>query len=82
MHKVHDHFNMQKGKSNNTPLLAYLKPNKDDCPNFDVKKDDMAKIPCTSSCGSLMYAMVATRLDITFAIVVVNRYMSHPRKKH
>ena len=31
----------------------------------------MAKIPYASACGSLMYAMVATRPDIAFAVGVV-----------
>ena len=42
----------------------------------------MAKIPHASACGSLMYAMVATRPDITYAMGVVNRFMSNPSKKH
>ena len=32
--------------------------------------------------GSLMYAMIATRPDIAFAVGVVSRYMSNPGKKH
>ena len=32
--------------------------------------------------GSLMYAMVCTRLDIAHAVGVVRRYMCHPKIKH
>ena len=42
----------------------------------------MAKIPYASACGSLMYAMVATRPDIAFAVGVVSRFMSNPGKRH
>ncbi|MCO5556931.1 hypothetical protein L7F22_010486 [Adiantum nelumboides] len=42
----------------------------------------MAKIPYASACGSLMYAMVATRPDIAYAVGVVSRFMSNPGKKH
>ena len=42
----------------------------------------MAKIPYASAVGSLMYAMIATRPDIAFAVGVVARYMATPRKKH
>ncbi|KAH7429742.1 hypothetical protein KP509_09G063700 [Ceratopteris richardii] len=42
----------------------------------------MTKIPYQSAVGSLMYAMVATRPDIAFAVGVVSRYMSNPGKKH
>ncbi|MCO5547319.1 hypothetical protein L7F22_000767 [Adiantum nelumboides] len=43
---------------------------------------EMAKIPYASAVGSLMYAMVATRPDIAFAVGVVSGYMSNPGKKH
>ena len=70
--KVLEHFNMQKGKALSTPLPTYLKLSKDDCPKSIDKKATMAKIPYASSCGSLMYAMVATRPNIAYAVGVVN----------
>ena len=82
MHKVLERFNMQKGKSLSTPLPAYLKLSKNDCPKSDEEKAAMAKIPYASACGSLMYAMVATRPDIAYAVGVVSRYISNPGKKH
>ncbi|MCO5553957.1 hypothetical protein L7F22_007483 [Adiantum nelumboides] len=42
----------------------------------------MDKIPYASAVGSLMYAMIATRPDIAFAVGVVSQYMSNPCKKH
>ncbi|MCO5614198.1 hypothetical protein L7F22_068478 [Adiantum nelumboides] len=42
----------------------------------------MAKVPYASACGSLMYAMVATRPDIAFAVGMVNRFMSNLGTKH
>ena len=42
----------------------------------------MEKIPYASAVGSLMYAMIATRPDIAFAVGVVSRYMSNLGKKH
>ena len=42
----------------------------------------MAKVPYSSACGSLMYAMICTRPDIAYAVGVVNRYMENPGKKH
>ena len=38
----------------------------------------MSKIPYALAIGSLMYAMVCTRLDITHAAEDMNRYMSRP----
>ena len=65
-----------------TPLPSYLKLSKDDSPKSDVKKTEMAKVPYSSAVGSLMYAMVATRPDIAFAVRVVSRYIADPGKKH
>ena len=41
----------------------------------DVEKAEMAKVPYASCVGSLMYAMIATHLDIAFAVGVVSRFM-------
>ena len=82
IHKVLARFNMHKGNSISTPLPAYLKLSKDDCPKSVEEKAEMAKVPYASACGSLMYAMVATRPDIAYAVGVVSRYMSNPGRKH
>ena len=42
----------------------------------------MAQVPYQSVVGSLMYAMVRTRLDISHAISIVSRYMHDPGKEH
>ena len=41
----------------------------------------MSHVPYASAVGSLMYAMVCTRLDIAHAVGVLSRYMSKPRKE-
>ncbi|MCO5602353.1 hypothetical protein L7F22_056484 [Adiantum nelumboides] len=51
VHKVLDRFNMQKGKALSTPLPAYLKLSKNDCPKSVKKKIEMAKITYASACG-------------------------------
>jgi hypothetical protein len=42
----------------------------------------MSHVPYASTVGSLMYAMVCTRLDIAHAVGVLSRYMSKPGKEH
>ncbi|MCO5595833.1 hypothetical protein L7F22_049884 [Adiantum nelumboides] len=59
-----------------------LKLSKDDCPKSDAERAEMAKVSYSSALGSLMYAMVTTRLDIAFAVGVVSPYMENPGKKH
>ncbi|MCO5605084.1 hypothetical protein L7F22_059262 [Adiantum nelumboides] len=67
--KVLKRFNMERGKSeSSTPLARHLKLSRVSCPNSDGKKAEMAKVPYAFACGSLMYAMVAIRPDIAFAM--------------
>ena len=42
----------------------------------------MKKVPYQSVVGSLMYAMVCTRPDLSYAVGVVSRFMSNPREAH
>ena len=80
--KVLQRFNMEGGKTIGVPLPPYLKLSAEDSPTSDDEKAEMAKVPYASAVGSLIYAMVATRPDIAFAVGVVSRYMANPGKKH
>ena len=42
----------------------------------------MRPIPYTSPVGSLMYAMLCTRLDICYVVGIVSRYESNPGMGH
>ena len=42
----------------------------------------MSRVPYASAVGSLMFAMVCTRLDIAHAVGVVSRYMANPGREH
>ena len=42
----------------------------------------MLKVPYSNAVGSLMYAMICTRLDLAHAVSVVSRYMANPGKEH
>ena len=80
--KVFMRFNMEGGKVQSTPLTSYVKLNLSDCPTSNAKWVDMAKVPYPSIVGSLMYAMICTRLDIAHALGMVSTYMSNCGKKH
>ncbi|MCO5578707.1 hypothetical protein L7F22_032552 [Adiantum nelumboides] len=60
----------------------YVKISKDDRPKSKEEANDMQSVPYASACGSLMYAMVATRLDIAHAVRVVSRFMATPSRLH
>eukprot|EP00253_Pinus_taeda_P034263 PITA_34263 len=52
------------------------------CPKTQEEEEDMSSVPYASAVGSLMYAMVCTRLDIAHAVGVLRRFMSKPAKEH
>ncbi|XP_071909816.1 secreted RxLR effector protein 161-like [Coffea arabica] len=73
---------MSKDKEVSTPLAGHFKLNIKQYPTSEKDKEDLKKFPYVSAVGSLMYAMVCTRPDITHAVGVVNRYLSNPGKEH
>eukprot|EP00253_Pinus_taeda_P009582 PITA_09582 len=59
-----------------------VKGKKELCPKAQEQEEDMSRVPYSSVVGSLMYAMVCTRLDITHAVGVLGRFMSKQGKEH
>ena len=46
------------------------------------KKKMIRHVPYASAIGSLMYAILCTKLDIYYSVGMVSRYQSNPRPKH
>jgi hypothetical protein len=51
-------------------------------PSNDEYNDYMSRVPYDNAVGSLMYAMLSNRPDISHAIGVVNSYMENPGKEN
>ena len=62
--KILKRFDMENAKPISTQLPMRAKLSKSKCPKSDEEREIMSKIPYQSTVGSLMYAMIATRLDI------------------
>ena len=75
-------FNMKDAKSVSMPLVSHFKLSKRLCPTTDDEKEWMMSVPYFSAIGSLMYAIVCTRLDIAHAMGLVTRFLSNPGKEH
>ena len=73
---------MKKLKPVSTPLAGHFKLRKRLCPSTKNKKGKMSVIPYSLAVGSLMYAMVCTRLDISHVVGVVSRFLANPSKAH
>jgi hypothetical protein len=63
-------------------LAIHFKLTNEMCPKTQEEIEYMSRVPYSSPVGSLMYAMVCTRLDIANAVGVVSRYMNNPGKEH
>ena len=73
---------MKDSKLGDTPIAKGDKFNLKKCPNNDLERTEMQKIPDASTIGNLMYAQVGTRPDIAFVVGVLGRYLSDPRMQH
>jgi len=80
--RVLESFRMHYSKPVDTPVEKGLTLSLDQCPKTEQEKEKMKDVPHASAIGSLMYAMLCTRLDICFAIGLVSRYQSNLGPTH
>ena len=80
--KVLRRFNMHDAKPVSTPLASHFRLSSALCPESDYDIEYMSRVPYSSAVGSLMYAMVCSRPDLSHALSVVSRYMANPGKEH
>ena len=80
--KVLCRFNMQSAKPVSTPLAAHFRLLSALSPQSDDEIEYMSHVPYSRAMGSLMYAMVCSRPDLSYAVSVVSRYMANPGKEH
>ena len=77
-----ERFNMKNSKPVSTPLAGDFKLSKRLYPSTEKEKGKMSVIPYSSAIGSLVYAMVCTRPNISHAIGVVSKFLTNPGKAH
>lgn len=71
--KVFEHFGMKNAKPVSTPLAAHFRLSATLSPQSVEDKRHMSHVPYSSAVGSVMYAMVCTRQNISHAVSVVSR---------
>ena len=69
-------------KAVSTPLTSHFKLFAQLSPSTNTEQEYMLQVPYSNAVGSLMYAMVCTRPDISQAVSIVSRYMHNPGKGH
>ena len=64
------------------PIPVGVKLSSEQCPKTQEEEEDMSRVPYASAVGSLIYAMVCTRLDIAHEMGVLSRFMSKLGKEN
>ena len=80
--KVLNRFSMQDSKRGFLPMSHDISLSKTQCPMTQDERDRMSKIPYASAIGSIMYAMLCTRPDVSYALSTTSRYQSDPGESH
>ena len=74
---------MTNQTKNVSTLLAYhFKLSAQLYPSTDAEREYMLQVLYSNAVGSLMYAMVCIRPDISHTIGIVRRYIHNPGKGH
>ncbi|KAK8652414.1 hypothetical protein V6N13_061432 [Hibiscus sabdariffa] len=53
---------------------------KEMCPSSPQEREHMSQIPYASAIGSIMYAMICTRPDLSYALSMTSRYQANPEQ--
>ena len=80
--KVLIRYGMQNCTPGDTPVSRGDKFSLQQCPRLELEIKEMEQFPYASAVGSLMYAQVCTRPDITFIVGMLGRYVSNPGPSH
>ena len=73
---------MDSSKAVSTLLATNFKLSSVQSPSSEDDTFDMKYVPYASVVGSLIYAMMRTRSNITHVIGTINRFLSNPDRKH
>jgi hypothetical protein len=75
-------FNMPDAKKVTISIAPHFKLPSTQCPVIDEDIEYMSRVPYSSAVGSLMYDMVCSCPDLSYAMSLVSRYMANPGKEH
>ena len=80
--KVLRRFKMHDSKKGFIPMQHGMCLSKTQSPSTKEERDHMNKIPYASAIGSIMYAMLCTRPDVSYALSATSRHQSDPGDAH
>ena len=80
--KVLNRFSMQDSKRGFLPMSRGISLSKTQCPMTQDERDRMSKISYASTIRSIMYAMLCTWPDVSYALSTMSRCQSDPGESH
>jgi hypothetical protein len=80
--KVLKHFSMEQSKKGFLPMSHAIHLCKTQCPSTTDELDRMSKVPYTPAIGSIIYVMINTCPDVSYALSATSRYKSDPGESH
>ncbi|KAI3790529.1 hypothetical protein L2E82_03631 [Cichorium intybus] len=80
--KILKRFKMQDSKRGFLHIPHGTTLRKSQCPSTRVELERMNGIPYASAIGSIMYAMLCTRPDVSYALSMTSRYQQNPGEAH
>ena len=73
---------MDQSKRGLLPVSHGVYLSKDMCPKTQDERDNMNRISFGSAVGSIMYVMICTRPDVSYALSMCSRYQADPVEGH
>ena len=73
---------MENAKKGFLPISSGVPLSKAQFPVSKVDQDGMSRVPYASSIGSIMYAMLCTRPDVSYALSMTSWFQSNPGECH
>ena len=75
-------FNLVTASPLQTPIDPHAQISNAQSPVTEEQVSDMRNVPYHEAIGSLMYAAIGTRPDITFAVTLLSQYLQNPGRPH
>ena len=73
---------MEESKRGLLPMSHGFSLSKGMVPKTKEERERMDRIPYASAIGSIMYAMLCTRPDVSYALSICSRYQADPGERH
>lgn len=75
-------YNLEDAQPVFSPMDLHVQLSTAQSPQTAVKAAEMCNVPYREAVGSLMYALLGTHPDITYAVSILTRFSQNPRRVH